>query len=293
MAFRLRSNESISRGLRRLARKELRSARSEVGGRRAPSDEAIHEARKSVKKVRAILQLIEDDDGRGLGRSRKWLRSVNRTLSELRDAAAMLDTLAGLRKRHPRLFTRTTFAGLRRTLLDRKRNATKEVAGGEWKDVEQQLQRVRRTAKGWRPAHGDAGTLARGIRAAHRGGRKAMKCAQRGRRAEDFHAWRKEIKVLWYALRLVEPADGRVRRDIRALHLAEQWLGEDHNIVVLCEQLSRDAAVFKGPLDLDRLRLAADRDQLRLRKKAIARAWTIYQRAPARYAHSVARAWKR
>ena len=88
MAFQLRSDESVSQGLQRLARKELKSARSAVNGARAPNDEAIHEARKSVKKVRAILQLIEDDDGEGLGRSEKRLRS------ELRDAAAMVETLA-------------------------------------------------------------------------------------------------------------------------------------------------------------------------------------------------------
>jgi CHAD domain-containing protein len=293
MAFQLRSNESVSDGLQRLARKELRCARSAVDGDRTPNDDAIHEARKSVKKVRAILQLIEDDGGRGLGRSEKRLRSVNRTLSELRDAAAMIETLAALRKRHPRLFSRTTFAQLRRKLVEQKRDATKEVEDGGWKEIERQLQLVRRTAKGWRPAHRDAGALARGIRAAHRRGRKAMKCAQRDHRAENFHAWRKAIKALWYTLRLVEAADAKVRRDIQALHLAEQWLGEDHNIVVLCQQLARDAAVCRDPPDLDRLRLVADRDQLRLREKTIAKAKTIYQRAPASYAHSVARAWKR
>jgi len=295
MAFHLRSNESLSDGLQRLARKELRSARSAVNGGQTPNDDAVHEARKSVKKVRAILQLIEDDDGRGLGRSEKRLRAVNRTLSGLRDATAMIETLAALRKRHPRLFSRTTFAQIRRSLVDRKRRATKDVEGDGWKDVDRQLRHVRRTAKGWRPAHRDAGALARGIRAAHRRGRKAMRYAERDHRAEDFHAWRKAIKALWYALRLVEAAgaNATVRRDIQALHLAEQWLGEDHNIVVLCEELSRDATACKDPLDLDRLRLAADRDQWRLREKTIAKAKTIYQRAPASYAHAVASAWKR
>jgi CHAD domain-containing protein len=293
MAFHLRSNESVSNGLQRLARKELRSARSAVDSGRTPNDAAIHEARKSVKKVRAILQLIEDDDGRGLGRSGKRLRLVNRTLSDLRDAAATIQTLAAFRKRHPGLFSRTAFAQVRRTLVDRKRRAAKEVENGGWTDIDRHLQRVRRTAKNWRPAHRDAGALARGIRSAHRRGRKAMMRAQRDQRAEDFHAWRKVIKELWYALRLVDAAGGKVGRDVRTLHLAEQWLGEDHNIVVLCQQVSRDAAMLEDPLALDRFRLAADRDQVRLREKTMARARMIYQHTPASYAQSVARAWKR
>ena len=70
-----------------------------------------------------------------------------------------------------------------------------------------------------------------------------MKRAQQDQRAEYFHEWRKAIKALWYSLRLVGQADARVRRDVRALHLVERWLGDDLNIVVLAETLSRDAYV--------------------------------------------------
>lgn len=49
-------------GLRRIATEELESAASQLskahGQRR---DEAIHESRKSVKKVRAILRLVQTE----------------------------------------------------------------------------------------------------------------------------------------------------------------------------------------------------------------------------------------
>src|SRR5262245_22442624 len=83
MAFRLRPDESVSRGLRRLARDELQSARTELRNRRIRRDDAVHEARKSVKKVRAILELMDEDGGHGLDRCEKRLRSVNGMLSEL------------------------------------------------------------------------------------------------------------------------------------------------------------------------------------------------------------------
>src|SRR5262245_54989490 len=120
-----------------------------------------------------------------------------------------------------------------------------------------------------------------------------MKRARQDPRANRFHEWRKAIKALWYALRLIEHADAKVRRDVRTLHLVEQWLGDDHNIVVLAGSLPRDASVCKGRFDVDRFRLVAHRDQCRLREKAFARARTIYERAPASYAHAVVRAWKR
>src|SRR4051794_7821019 len=86
MAFALRRSESIRRGLRRLARKELGRAREQLRQSALPGEEEIHTARRSVKKVRAILRLIDSADGRGLQGAARRLRRVNRTLSCLRDA---------------------------------------------------------------------------------------------------------------------------------------------------------------------------------------------------------------
>jgi len=137
------------------------------------------------------------------------------------------------------------------------------------------------------------GTLTHSIRAVHRRGRKAMTRARKRQQASDFHTWRKEIKSLWYALRLVEASDAGVRRDARALHDAETLLGNDHNLVVLCEELSKTLTACRVATDLDRLRLAADREQCRLREKAVARVTSIYGRRSGAYARGVAKAWIR
>ena len=81
MAYRLRRNESIPKGLRRLARRALKTAADELSRNDPPGDTAIHEARKGLKKARVLLRLVEDDHGAGLGKGPKQLRAVNRTLS--------------------------------------------------------------------------------------------------------------------------------------------------------------------------------------------------------------------
>jgi CHAD domain-containing protein len=293
MAFRIRPDESVMHGLRRLARKEVEAARNELRRTRRPHEEPVHEARKSVKKVRAILQLIEDDHGGGLDGDQRSLRSVNRTLSDLRDADVLIETLARLRSKHPHLMSEQAFARARRRLAARKRAAGEAVRGKRtWKAVDRRLRTVRRDAKSWRPDHRGVGALKRGIRAAHQRGRTEMKRAQKEQAAAAFHAWRKEMKALWYALRLVEQSDPRVRRDIRALHRAETLLGDEHNLVLLCEELSSDATICRGPIDVDRLRLAADHDQCRLREKARVRVRYIYDQRSGAYARGVARMWK-
>src|SRR5262245_14349822 len=277
MAFRLRKTESVAEGLRRLARKELRSARVRLRRAHPPSVEAVHEARKSVKKVRAIERVIADDGGRRLDDSGKRLRSASRRLSALRDADVMVESLAMLRQKYPQVLSEHTFALVRRRLLAHAANVSDAAAhDGTWKKVDRTLRAVRKCAKRWRPSHRGFGALAPGIQSTHRRGREALARAQRRGRAADFHEWRQEMKTLWYELRLVEGSSAAVRRDVRALHHAETWLGDDHNLAVLCAELFEDHSLAHGQIDTKRLQCAADAHQRHLREKAIAQVVAMY-----------------
>jgi hypothetical protein len=64
MAFCLRATESVADGLRRLARDELSSISAHLEGATPPREDAIHEIRKSVKKTRGILQVVDADNSR-------------------------------------------------------------------------------------------------------------------------------------------------------------------------------------------------------------------------------------
>ena len=255
MAYRLRRDESVPAGLRRLARKSLKTASEELQRRTPPGDAAIHEARKGLKKARVMLRLLEDDHGAGLGKAPKQLRAVNRTLSSFRDADAMLEILDKLRKRDRRLFN-------------------------DWAHA-----RVRRRLSGFR-------TLGDGIRRSLKRGRKAMARARKTETAQDYHEWRKEMKALWYELRLLEECDSRIKHDVAVLHRAQRWLGDEHNLVVLCARLSREPSIDNGMIDPGRFKLAVDRYQRELRKKAVARAAAIYRRQPGAYVRAIKRAWK-
>jgi CHAD domain-containing protein len=293
MAFELRSDESVADGLRRLAAKELRRARREVSRAVPPGDKAVHDARRSVKKARAILQLVQANHGRRLDGSRKRLRSVNRTLSRLRDTDAMQNVLEQLREANPRLVSQKTFARIRRRLASIKREAIDTVKPRKyWGRIDKMLRALRRSAKHWTPRDGGFDAVAPGIRRAHKRGRKALSRARRQERAEDFHEWRKAMKTLWYALRLVERSCPRVRRDIAALHRAETWLGDEHNAVVLCTELSRDRSVCRSAADLDRLRLAADTLQCAARARALKATSRLYARKSGEYLRGIRRGWK-
>jgi CHAD domain-containing protein len=292
MAFELQPRKSTRRNLSRLARKQLQASREQLDRRANPAEEAVHDARKRVKKARAILFLVEADRGRGVAKSGKRLRSVNRILSGVRDADAMIETLRALHERHPELLSEHAYVRLRRQLSLRKQAAMRDAArDGSWKQAARALRKLERSARRWRAAHDGFAALAPGIRKTHRRARKALTRATDTSAAADFHEWRKAVKALWYELRLVGAGTAAIARDTRALRSAETWLGEDHNFVVLCAQLAADTTVCRTPADVSRLRCAIDAIQRDLRKKAVARTRALFSTKSRAYVRRVERAW--
>jgi CHAD domain-containing protein len=293
VSFELKPREQVDRGLRRLARKELRAARRVLDETHPPTPDGIHEARKSLKKVSAIAGLIDADGGRGVDAAAKRLRKIGRKLSRVRDADAMFEIVTKLHRSAPRLMDAQSLKALRAWLVSQRR-AVLAAAGkkNRWQRLDEDLRALRRKAKSWQPSHRAFGALSRGVADSLRCGKKALAKAATRRRADDFHRWRKEIKRLWYELRLIERADARVARDVRALHRAETWLGDDHNVVVLCAALSRNGSGPGRSINIERLKAAADLYHDRARRKAIVAVRHIYTRKPGQYLRGLKRTWR-
>jgi CHAD domain-containing protein len=238
MAYRLRNDESIPKGLKRLIIKELHSAVEHLVGSEG-SDEAIHEARKSIKKVRAALRLIRKGAPDITNRVDERLRRSGRLLSPLRDADAMLQTAADLCRRDSSTRQEEACAALRRHLATNKARAYQPARLG-WTRAQalEALGAVGRSAKYWDLSGVRFPVIARGLKRVYRDARQAMPGVEESHDAVVLHRWRRRVKVLWYNLRLLEermPLFTRLADDFEGL---EAWLGEDHNLVLLREQIS-------------------------------------------------------
>ena len=97
-AFRLQRDEPVGKGIARMAHGRIIHALEELGGATdSTPEEAVHEARKDVKKLRALLRLVRSSTSAKVRtRENEALRDVGRSLSGKRDADVMLATLAGL-----------------------------------------------------------------------------------------------------------------------------------------------------------------------------------------------------
>ena len=89
MAIRLKRGRPAARALARVVAKEFEKAIEDLGRRKGVSRaEAVHEARQSVKKARAVLHLLKQNLGRDYRVLDGRLRSLAHRLSSLRDADA-------------------------------------------------------------------------------------------------------------------------------------------------------------------------------------------------------------
>lgn len=235
MAIRLKRGRPAARALARVVAKQLEKAIEDLGHRQdVGRAEAVHEARQSVKKARAVLHLLKQNLGRDYRVLDGRLRSLAHRLSSLRDADASPEIMNALRDHYPGIVTRSMSRAVQRGLLARTRGTVARVdpdrllplVAGELERLRTRVQRrIRRVTQ--------AGAMRSGLKRGYRRARKAMACVRTHHEDAQFHAWRRRIKDHWYQMRLLGCLNTHAQARIRRLKQLATWLGDDHNLVVL------------------------------------------------------------
>ncbi|HEY5743490.1 MAG TPA: CHAD domain-containing protein [Terrimicrobiaceae bacterium] len=277
MSYRLRK-KSLPVEVRRVTREELEGVLKEVltvTPRRRST--AVHEARKHIKKVRALIRLLR----RGMGdtfykQENAALRKAAQRISPIRDAHVHVQTIKKLMARsraHRGTFKRiydVMSARLKKVLDDREQSDwSKEVAA----DIETALCRL----KNWSLKGLKTDSLGNGLKAAYKKARRALAIARDDPTDAHLHELRKCVKDLWYDLRLLE---GGCPAPIKALTKRMKELGarlgDDHDLGMLLA--ARTDNPLPGPTEWEALEktLASHRPQsqratLRLATKVMAR----------------------
>jgi CHAD domain-containing protein len=283
VAYRLRLTEPVPQGIRRIVREEIAAAVRHLAGQGLTDrDEAIHEARKNIKKIRGALRLVQPELGEIYGLENAFFREIGRRLSQFRDAGAILETFDGLRARYRGEAHASTMASIRRRLVARKAEVEKQDNIGETlAGAAEALRQSEARAAAWPLSNDGFPAIAAGLEATFRRGQKAMARARKHPRPENDHEWRKRVKEHWYHVRLLESAwDGAMPAYERRLKDLETFLGEGHNLVVLRErpearQISRLIGEYREEL----------------RRDALALGERIYTGKPAHFTKRVRDAW--
>jgi len=274
MSYRLKRKEPVPAGIKRLAAEQIEEASSQLASGKN-REEAVHEARKCVKKTRGLLSLASYD------KEDKRLRDIGRALSAIRDATVIVETFDSLLEKHKATLKKEQLAGVRREL-----EQVPEFRGGIERALAG-LRAVREQIETW-PLHTDGfAAVEEGLTASYRRGRKRLRLAEETGDAHDFHDFRKSAKEHWYHMRLFEglwpePVGARVA----ALKDLETWLGEHHNLDVLRGKLPKE------PQEAIQLFLAlVETEQKELERNSISLARRLYEQKPKPFVRDLSKLW--
>jgi hypothetical protein len=291
MAFRFKLDEPVEREFRRIGLEQIQRARRQLDANVAPETE-IHEARKCIKRIRALLRLGREGLGeKAFHAENARFRAIAAELAPARDDHVILQTILMLEAEASDK-DRTSLARLKAMVLEHG-NGSSEESCKRISDANKALDRAARRFHRLAIEPDDFSTLANGLTRSYRRGLKWFAFAYAQNNDEAFHEWRKCVQAHWRHMSLLSriwPAvfDARV---VAARELS-QILGEDHDLAILKTRL---AALPPGALpehdtrDIERMILPR---QLKLRHAAHPRGLLLYAEKAKAHGRRIVALWE-
>jgi CHAD domain-containing protein len=204
MAFRFRRKETTADGFRRILREQIGEVLSLLSDEAAELTARIHNARRSLKRLRAALDLVDGEmDDSALEAGKSAFRAVGQKLATSRDATVALETFEKLA---PELNSR--LAGIIRTKLARtaasarRRTTSTRQLGQLVREVRtrgHELGQTKLQSDGW-------ALIEHGLARSYRSARKMRRELRDTPTPEIVHEWRKLVKRLYFQLDLLRRA---------------------------------------------------------------------------------------
>jgi CHAD domain-containing protein len=273
MSYRIEKAEALSDALGRIAAEEIALALAEL--RRPNRAQAMHNTRKSLKRLRSLLRSLRVAFPKNLFRlENRRLAAAGRKIAPLRDVHAQLHTLGRLgaaggpaAKSAERRLRRREDAFLRKIPALRRA-------------VRQMLAVSRETLAAWPVDQATPERLAAGLKRIYKRGRAALKTARQKPAPEALHEWRKQTKVLGHGLALIERL-GPKKAGAMIEHTGQlcQALGDDHDLFLVLQALRQENAAHPAR-DYRRLSHIISTKRARLQKRAFQLGKKIFGEKP-------------
>ena len=240
----LKQGEAGTRGTRRIARRQVKSALQKLA-RKTTSDRAVHSARKELKKARATLRLLRDALGRSTYKKENTaLRDAARPLSEVRDGRVLLDALNSLVEYYGAPAAALPLANFKRALSRRRTQLRHKILEerGPLRTARKALRDIRSRSEKWHVGRHGWSVLGAGLKRTYVTGRSAFAQAMATPTDEHLHEWRKQTKYFANQLEMLLPLD-RKHLDESHRHATQlaDCLGDDHDLAIVTAQISKHA----------------------------------------------------
>ncbi len=247
MSYRFEKDEGAGAGVRRIVLERLEHARAQLARElKEEPEEAVHTARKDLKKARSAIRLVREELGRkGYRRDNELLRDAGLALSDVRDAAVSIETLEKLREHFGTTLGKVQARAIMSALAVAEAPARGDPPEHEASQALELIERGQDDVEAWELHEQGWALLAPGVERAYERGRDALSEVESEATPERVHDLRKRVKDLWYYLRLFEEAWPQLFSGLaEQAHDLSNLLGDHHDLTVLA------TAVEEGELGL-------------------------------------------
>ncbi len=286
MSYRLHKEHKLSKSVRSIICRQIDKAAESLETVREPSSEGIHDARKSFKKIRAVLRLIRPSIEQRYKDENVAFRDYGRSLADWRDAKVLPVTLDQL-KDHFGEKMKVHFFYSARKKLEESFSTVMFDSTRLHSTIEEIRNRLSKQKKQWKtlPLKVSPEDIVGGAQKIYHKGQKAYETAYANPTGANFHQWRKQVKYHWYHLRLLHDIWPSYMGELENLaHELASLLGSEHDLTILREKLISLAPDKLPDEDMALLLDLIDIQQKQLRDRARGDGMRLFAGEPADFA---------
>ena len=239
--FIISNTESININIHRILLDQFHSIIMQSEKGQEEVDKSIHETRKSMKRIRAVLRMIRDEIGySSYYRENTFYRDLGRKLSEIRNFEVLSGSIRNLKEDLSNTITPDVFELLEKE-LGRQRNM---VTGGQaglsqlLREMARKIEISRERIYDFPIRHNDFRAFEGGLFRMYRQGKRYLRDAKKNPSPTQVHDLRKRLKYFGYQVEILQPIfPGPMRAYASTLETVGENLGIYHDLQVLQEFL--------------------------------------------------------
>jgi CHAD domain-containing protein len=288
MSYGIEKGESLAAAFGRIAAEEIKLAMTEL--RRPNCGDAVHNARKAMKRLRALLRSLRVAFPHQYRAENRRISAAARKISPVRDIQVQLRTLDKLEVAGSPMGDR-----VRRQLLRRQTSLIRKIPSLR-QTVRDMLDASHQKIAAWPFRKATQEDLVAGLKRIYKQGRKAFKVAQSSPSPIHLHEWRKKAKSLGYGLELIESlGPARMSKMKRCSQALSEALGDDHDLLLVWHALrieNRNGRADDFAPLIERIRqkrVKLQKEGFKLGKRLYAERPSCFERRLNRYLHRAKR----
>jgi CHAD domain-containing protein len=256
----------------------------------------VHETRRTIKRIRAILRMIRYEIGYyNYHRENTYYRILSGRLSSLRDSYVLLKNITDFNHRFPEEFTDKDTKDISDSLNLRIEKDLEEFSyqWGGFDRLIEDLDEARSRVEDFFRLRDEFASIRKGIRRNYRQGFRYLKIIHEEYNEEQFHEYRKNTKYLLYHMELIIPVYPKlIKAYSRSIDKHTELLGDTRDYEQL-EQYIREGVENRSFDETSRgLIYSIHARRQELMQKISSRANRIYPEKPTEFINRLDTYWK-